>query len=1206
MRVLKGWEGNPHGYMEEKELTVRQAPLQPPPDPQRPSTSPSPSNLNANPDSSSRPTHVKQSSSLNLSLSSFLSQSPVPVSVPTYAFAAHPPTQMRDTFLNYLMSPAPLVPTKPDTVDLSGKRSTHLSEPTIEFIRTHFPKLSRLALGYNYLTNLPGAFLRLGDTLRYLNVRTCMLRKVPRVITQLPKLEILDLRSNKITKMPKNPRMLVHIKVLSLSRNRLTGLPPWFADCYQLRVLKIDNNPLVSPPAQILAPPSSVSNPEDLEEVSKNKGWIDGIRKWIKLNREKVQEEMVTSDEEEDASVYNTPPINMTPPIEQRPSTGNRTPPTPNSRTMQDIKTSPPMNGTGTPPMESKGTPPTPSARALVNVNGSDAKEVRTMHATPPESKITVSAETKLPTSNSSTNLLSDSPSPSPASKATALPNPPINPPRKASLRPSASPPVPTSPKVHGRNASLSSSSSTSSTQNQVKNLKSKKSLPDLRMNHDEIIQERRRAMEGELSFFPKDLMLGRLEEEGRESATSTSMPSTGTKPAPPRTLTLGRSQSDRPTLQTLANGSNVSRNGQKFEPKFKGRIEEEEVSQRGKEGSGSGVDRDSGAYFRRVSMLPPSTISKTVPPALLQFTDAIRGILFSLSQMYSALKQFFAFATDGLPAAVSRVMSTADGSMSRLIMALDRFDTGSRRGTPAEGVIKDVLTTCRENVTIFGSLTGVLAIQLKVLVSTADVRYSRALLLMLHGTMSEVAIAWQTMLPLSKEVMNLLGKTSAANWSTKVMIQPPTPSPSTHGELPFGSGAPPPVPALPTRHTKTNSGSTVFQPSPLGQPAVMPNGSLQTQARESRANSARRHGGSFSVEDVQLGAMLQSSPPSNETIITVTTAPSTSTPPSRMKARPGAPNLTPLPQDKLAFQEVMAALDNQPPTPTVAAPSNSPFVPAQSRHEKNLSRDSIDTPVPVAPAPLVHQSSSASLASLAASSRPGTAMSRSQTPRFNAIPQMDTDFIDQADIATSIAFSTYSMLVECLSEEQIQLYENFAINVGVAKSQSRGSLTEKIRELTSFCETGNEITTLFKDLLNRVRQGEMEVEGGLKKSDISSAFYKFSNNVKRIAELCKMISLELDQSVLPSRVRQGLKALIESTKETAVLLAVSTFNPESTKPTPNSLPRAPAPSSRPGTSNGPAPTIPFPQHHTSSAHDIIPSHQHPEVSAASVIYNFV
>ena len=227
------------------------------------------------------------------------------------------------------------------------------------------------------------------------------------------------------------------------------------------------------------------------------------------------------------------------------------------------------------------------------------------------------------------------------------------------------------------------------------------------------------------------------------------------------------------------------------------------------------GFDRNSGAYFRRLSMLPASTISKTVPITLLEFADAIRGILFSLSQIYTALRQFVVFASqDRLPAPLARLMGSADGAMSLLINALDRFDSLSRRGTPSPVIVRDIFVTCHDNVVTFGRLVAALGPELKALVSTADVRYTRTLLLMLYGSTGEIANSWNKVAPLLNEMRDLSNDPSLAT----LILQPPTPSPELSSSLSSRSPA---------------------------------NGMLRSRSK------TRRHAGSFSVEDVQLGAVL-------------------------------------------------------------------------------------------------------------------------------------------------------------------------------------------------------------------------------------------------------------------------------------------------------------------------------------------------------------
>jgi hypothetical protein len=47
-------------------------------------------------------------------------------------------------------------------------------------------------------------------------------------------------------------------------------------------------------------------------------------------------------------------------------------------------------------------------------------------------------------------------------------------------------------------------------------------------------------------------------------------------------------------------------------------------------------MDGERNRYFKRLSTLPSSTISKAVPALLLNTIDACSGILFALSQIYT------------------------------------------------------------------------------------------------------------------------------------------------------------------------------------------------------------------------------------------------------------------------------------------------------------------------------------------------------------------------------------------------------------------------------------------------------------------------------------------------------------------------------------------------------------------------------------------
>ncbi|CAG8775626.1 443_t:CDS:1, partial [Acaulospora colombiana] len=95
-------------------------------------------------------------------------------------------------------------------------------------------------------------------------------------------------------------------------------------------------------------------------------------------------------------------------------------------------------------------------------------------------------------------------------------------------------------------------------------------------------------------------------------------------------------------------------------------------------------MDGERNSYFRRMSTLPASTISKAVPECLLVTVDAARGILFALTQIYSALRDYIVFSiNDRLSNVLNQVLDPAYQYLARLITALDRFDALCRSGTP-------------------------------------------------------------------------------------------------------------------------------------------------------------------------------------------------------------------------------------------------------------------------------------------------------------------------------------------------------------------------------------------------------------------------------------------------------------------------------------------------------------------------------------------
>ena len=294
-------------------------------------------------------------------------------------------------------------------------------------------------------------------------------------------------------------------------------------------------------------------------------------------------------------------------------------------------------------------------------------------------------------------------------------------------------------------------------------------------------------------------------------------------------------------------------------------------------------MDKKRNAYFRRLSALTPLNLSKTIPEDLLALVDAVRGILFGVSQIYQTLQHYTVYAIDErLSAVLMKVLDPASVYMTQLITALDRFDTMSRRTVPSPSVCRAVVESCRDNVTVFGKAVGVLALQLKVLATHDDVRYTRQMLLTLYGAMAEIATSWQAMASRIEAVRPML-------WEGR----PP----------PVGKGyaAQSQVSRVANAHGSDLSRSPISAPAhgaasfnlPLDHPRLRSNMPPPT-ADENKARMSRRHAGSFSSKDVEKGRWI----PSNDIVPSLTAGVLTGAAP---------PTPVPRPQRRMAITPVSA-----------------------------------------------------------------------------------------------------------------------------------------------------------------------------------------------------------------------------------------------------------------------------------------------------------
>lgn len=413
-------------------------------------------------------------------------------------------------------------------------------------------------------------------------------------------------------------------------------------------------------------------------------------------------------------------------------------------------------------------------------------------------------------------------------------------------------------------------------------------------------------------------------------------------------------------------------------------------------------MDVERNSYFKRLSTLPSSTLSRAIPKALLSVVDSIRSILFAVSQIYQSLQHYTVYAIDERVSSVLlKILGPASSLMMKLINALDKFDTFSKRGCPPPGVSKAVIEACRENVSIFGKAIKVLKLQLQTITSCDDIRYSRQMLLVLYGATAEIAHSWQGIVqqldhiepmlsderhsplaspglatptptkPLPRKMVMTphtpLNRTMIPPIAEQPEPLPPQPVFSRPSTAP-GTGAPPPPPLLRSHSAQpgTSTGSVVPVAPALARP-------IQS---EGRSRTSRRHAGSFSAKDLEIGRSL---PANTET-----------SPPARGIASGSS---TPTPR----AHHIPLRRSPPPPLPTMfmSTPSPQPVQPLPGTHSRqNSGQNGIPTITPLL-------------------AQPGPSRLAVDAPTSS----MDTQALDAMANAVRAAPTVWSMLEETASE---------------------------------------------------------------------------------------------------------------------------------------------------------------------------------------------
>ena len=702
----------------------------------------------------------------------------------------------------------------------------------------------------------------------------------------------------------------------------------------------------------------------------------------------------------------------------------------------------------------------------------------------------------------------------------------------------------------HSRGASYTA------TQRLSANLSAKKSLPDLRQSHAKIIQDRREGGQEVEDIRPLGLGINNPNRYFRPAGNGWGTEMVKTPTGSPISSDRGRGLSRKGSADMLR--------------KMKHGMGLDLAERRGSQ-DGPLVDESRNSYFRRLSTLPVSSLSKAIPPSLLNFIDAIRGVLFALSQLHTALRQYLLFAVHERTAGLfARVMEPASVYMSNLINALDRFDSMSRRHSPPIHAIRGVLNAAKESVAVFHKIVAVLGLQIPAF-KGGDVRYTRTLLTMIYGSMAEVACSWRTMAPLLSEIKSLLavagqGSVARALIGGHKMI----PTGSLTGRTPISpipergeSHSPPSVP----RPSVPMAISSPLQHKLGERPASPPVLGAGDRTR------SRRQGGSFSTQDVEKGMMMGSPgglrhdeqanayfrhrPSESAQIVLGEQA---------EESEAGEERLVSVPPFEVNATGSIDSVRSIPITPPEhpQLPQPITMVSASSNASKRGHGP--------------HSSSGSSHAlSLSSAMAPHRKLSVDIRPITPAPATLfDEDLLDMIETATDFAFNAWMRLAQDIgssspshggyanhaksdsySSDSSQLDSDRGEPSSVlpidASRHSTAMSASQYNELVQLLAQAEQITMVLRESTLELRANPLNY-AHTRLPDDAQAFIK---TVVKVSELVKIISTS---HVFPPNVRQSCSRLTQATRECAILIQVSSLRPGNATPAP--IPSATARSS--------------------------------------------
>ncbi|KAJ9123227.1 hypothetical protein QFC22_001422 [Naganishia vaughanmartiniae] len=675
-----------------------------------------------------------------------------------------------------------------DTLDLSRKQIQRIEEGDVQMLRTKVGRRERGVLRLALSHN------RLTES------------SLDPSFSMLNRLRYLNLKGNKLKSLPQC--------VLSISQNRLTRLPGYFVHFAALQVLKVDNNPIEWPVSTGTAPPPILDSTAIVQDSSRSveeqmRIWIASLKAWMKEADE--QEQIKKAAEITQESSPN--------PDQDRPHPHLALPHTP-------------VTDTGTPILES----------TLLAESEEDSM------ATPTASKHDIQlGSTKRRRANGSTGTLQVTGSPSSslsthssessikalaASSQSSIRRLKADDSGVSLVRETSS----SSTIKHGRPGSNHArGSSFTDNHRSSLGLSTKKSLPDLREGLTTA------SGDGATQFnnlAPRDSI--------RSSANFhvNSLPTS-------RQGSIDDGTSESKSERTKGIDEVVKRMSKSLE-KRESRSIGNKLDFISAIRTPSTVDEARDAYFKRLWTLPAGSLPDAIPEPLLRAMDAVRGVMYSMTQLHFGLKQFLVFSNNKSVLEVfARVLDPATDFLHALVNALDRFDSMSRRRLPTVAVIKQVFECCRDAITVFIKVSGVLTLQIQALRQTANQRYARTLLMLVTGCVSEVVGSWRIIAAVASDIRSLF------------QVDPPLRSAAHRSKPSMSSSLRTPISPIPEKAeiqspqaVPTATTSTVEQETPSKSSGGANRGSPLRTNHVPREKS-RRNAGSFSAEDLQAGMML-------------------------------------------------------------------------------------------------------------------------------------------------------------------------------------------------------------------------------------------------------------------------------------------------------------------------------------------------------------